>query len=69
MAHHVGSIGRREPPSVAPTKFVDPMRMDRLGCVRSIVWSVCFEVVICFAGIAVWLSVRRSPFETRRGII
>jgi hypothetical protein len=65
MAHNLSSIGRREPPSGAPTKFVDPMRKNRLGCVCSMVWLVCFEVVICIASIAVWLSIRRSPFETK----
>jgi hypothetical protein len=58
MAHDVGSIGRRESPSVAPTKFVDPMREDRFGCVRNIVWLVFLEAVICIAAIAVWLSIR-----------
>jgi hypothetical protein len=67
MAHDLGSIERRDPPSVAPTKFVDPMREDRLGCLRSTAWLVCFELVICIAAIAVWLSIRRSPFETKGG--
>jgi hypothetical protein len=50
---------------MAPTKFVGLMREDRLGCVRSIVWCVVFEAVICIAAIALWLSIRRSPFETK----
>jgi hypothetical protein len=58
MAHDSGSIGRRNSPSVAPTKFVDPMREHRFGCVRSIVWLVFLEGVICIAALAVWLSIR-----------
>jgi hypothetical protein len=34
---------------MAPTKFVDLMREDRLGCVRSIAWFVAFEAAICIA--------------------
>jgi hypothetical protein len=51
---------------MAPTKSVGLMREDRLGCVPSIVWFVVFEEAICIAAIAVWLSIRRSPFETKR---
>jgi hypothetical protein len=67
MAHELGSTRRREPPSVATTKFVDPMRKDRCGCARGLVSLVGFEVVTCIAAIAVWLSIRRSPFETKGG--
>jgi hypothetical protein len=57
MALNGGSIGRRGSPGVTPTKFVGPMREDRLGCVRSIVWIVFIEVVVCVAALAVWLSI------------
>jgi hypothetical protein len=58
MAHDVGSMGRQKSPSAAQTKFVDRLREDRLGCLRSIVWIVVIEVVICTATIAVWPSIR-----------
>jgi hypothetical protein len=47
---------RRESPSVVPTKFADPMREDRLGCARSIIWIVLVEAAVCIA-LAAWLSI------------
>jgi hypothetical protein len=52
MAHDLGSIERRDLPSVAPTKFIDPTREDRLGWVRSIVWIVLAEAVIAIAAVS-----------------
>jgi hypothetical protein len=53
VVHDLGSMGRREPRSVAPTKFVDPNANDWLGCVRSLVWSAILEIVTCIGAIAV----------------
>lgn len=59
MKHDLDSSGLpgksiRRPPIEFPISLVEPVREDRLGAIRCVVWGLLFEVAVCIVVALAW---------------